>query len=175
MNSGSTGHAVWQVYDQLRTARLNVKYYTRRIATLKSREFWLDLVLAIAAPSSAVAGLWFWSHPIGQGAWKALAVIAAVVAVVKPLLKIGDKVQAMEEAVSAYKALDHDLYCLTLDIDRERAYSPQSQQRFKEALVRKGVLVGRKLEESESMTLKRKCEQEVLTELPGESFFVPEG
>jgi hypothetical protein len=171
--AGDTDHSVWAVYDLLRTARLNVKYYSGRIGELKQRQFWLDFVLAIVAPSSAVAGLWFWEYPLGEIAWKVLAVLAAVIAVVKPLLKYGDKIQTMEEVLAGYKALDHDLYCITLEIQRKKAYTDDLQQTFREALARKGVLVGRVIEHWEDTKLKRQCEQEVCEELPAAAFYVP--
>lgn len=165
---------MWAVYDLLRTARLNTKYYSASIDALKKRQFWLDLLLAVSAPSSAVAGLWFWEHPTGEIAWKILAVMTAVIAVVKPLLQYGPTVQAMEEVLSGYRALDHDLYSLQLDIQREGSYTSELQGRFKEALARKGVLVGRELEHQEDKKLKRQLEMEVREELPAEGFFIPE-
>lgn len=170
----SRDHSVWAVYDLLRTARLNTKYYSARIDELKNRQFWLDLALAVSAPSSAVAGLWFWEYPAGEAAWKVLAVVTAVVAVVKPLLQYGSKIQTMEEVLSGYKALDHDLYTLQLEIQREGSYTTQLQGQFKEALARKGVLVGREVEHTEDKELKRRLEEEVREELPAEGFFVPE-
>lgn len=170
----SRDHAVWAVYDLLRTARLNTKYYSARIDTLKKKQFWLDVLLAVSAPSSAIAGLWLWEYPAGEIAWKVLAVITAVVAVVKPLLQYGPKIQAMEEVLSGYKALDHDLYTLQLDIQRERAYTPRLQNLFKEALARKGVLIGREIEHKEDGVLKSRLEIGIHKELPAEAFFVPE-
>ncbi|WP_347275760.1 hypothetical protein [Candidatus Kuenenia sp.] len=170
----SRDHSVWAVYDLLRTARLNGKYYSACIDSLKKRQLFLDLLLAVSVPSSAIAGLWFWEYSAGEIAWKALAIVTAVVAAVKPLLQYGPKVQAMEEVLSGYKALDHDLYTLQLDIQRERAYNSQLQNRFKEALARKVVLVGREVEHKEDGDLKRRLEKEVCEELPAEAFFVPE-
>lgn len=167
-------HSVWDVYDLLRTARLNVKYYSARIARLRAWSFWLDLILGIAAPSSAVAALWFWETEWGRFAWKWLAVIAAVIAVVKPLLRLGEKTQKMEEALTGYKALDHDLTRLTINVKHERAFSEHSKQQFREALARRGVLVGGQLEFRERKRLKRRCEEEVMRELPAQSLYVPQ-
>lgn len=174
-NNNSTEHPVWAVYDLLRTARLNVKYYSARIASLKRREFLLELVLAVSAPSSAISGLWLWDYEWGKLSWKILAIVAAVVAIIKPLLKLTEKMRKMEESLSGYRALDHDLYRLTLDINREKEFTPEIEQKFKEALARKGMLVCGELEHVEKKRLKRKCEREVMQELPPESFYIPEG
>jgi hypothetical protein len=138
------------------------------------RQFWLNLLLAVSAPSSAIAGLWFWEYPAGEVAWKMLAVVTAVIAVVKPLLQYGPTIQVMEEVLSGYKALDHDLYTLQLDIQREGSYESRLQNQFKAALARKGVLVGRVVEHKEHKDLKRRLEKVVCEELPAEGFFLPE-
>jgi len=83
---------VWGVDDLLRTARLNVKYYSARLAFFQRCNFLLELVLAITAPSSAVAGLWFWKTSTGEFAWTTLGVVAALAAVLKPLLQLDKKV-----------------------------------------------------------------------------------
>ena len=36
-------HAVWTVYDKLRTARLNVKYYSRRLESIERTNFILEI------------------------------------------------------------------------------------------------------------------------------------
>lgn len=83
---------VWDVYDEYRTARLNVKYHAGLLRRQKRISFWLELTLAISAPTSAVAGLWFWQSDIGAILWRIFAVIAAFAAIVKPLLRILTKV-----------------------------------------------------------------------------------
>jgi len=50
-------HPVWIVYDKLRSACLNVKYYSRRLQTLERWNFTLEFPLSATAPSSAIAAL----------------------------------------------------------------------------------------------------------------------
>ena len=93
-------HPVWTVYDRLRTARLNCKYYGRRLQQHERLEFYLQLLLLTTAPSSAVAGLWFWAVPAGQLIWQYTGVAAAMVAVVKPLLGLTKKIKDYEAILS---------------------------------------------------------------------------
>jgi len=86
-------HPVWEVYDLYRTARLNVKYYSELLHRTEIKNFLLDLILLCSAPTSAVAGLWFWETEIGHEVWKYFGVIAAFAAVLKPLfVKLHPKV-----------------------------------------------------------------------------------
>ncbi len=52
----SNNHPVWNVYDELRTARLNVKYYTRRIVVVQRLEVAFTVAFALAAPATAILG-----------------------------------------------------------------------------------------------------------------------
>ncbi len=96
---------VWTVYDKLRTARLNVKYYSRRLEQIERENFWIELILLVTAPTSAIAGLWFWNTEYGSLAWKYLGVIAAVAAILKPLLALTKKIKDFESVVGGYRTL----------------------------------------------------------------------
>lgn len=168
-------HPAWDVYDLYRTARLNVKYYSSRLDRLEKRNFWMELLLAISAPSSVVAGLWFWDTEAGAFIWKTLGALSAFLAVAKPILRLTDKIRSMEEVLCGYRALEHDLYKITVLIKQENQYDTKLQKRFQDILERKGILITKGVESREDRQLKMKCQEEVLTELPTESFYIPGG
>lgn len=134
----------------------------------------MDFILMLAAPSSAVAGLWFWEYPFGKIAWQYLGAVAAFVAIIKPLLGLTKKIKAYEELRSGYRTLEHDLHEISELIIQKGKYDTKIQEEFRKALKRKGILVGKEPDSKENKSLKRRCEQEVLKELPVDSFFVPE-
>lgn len=166
-------HRVWGVYDLLRTARLNVKYYSARLTFFRHYNFALELVLAITTPSSAVAGLWFWKTSTGEIGWTALGVTAAIAAVVKPLLQLERKVGAYTEVLAGYRALEHDLFKIKVLIAQRQAYDQDLQSEFQKALERKGALVSKDPEVSTKEELKRRLVAEVIQELPASAFFIP--
>lgn len=167
-------HPVWDVYDEYRTARLNVKYHAGLLRRQKSINFWLELTLAVSAPTSAVAGLWFWQTDVGAMLWRIFAVIAAFVAIVKPLLGVSGKITNIEETLAGYKSLHHDLQNLTIRIKQEQRFDPVMRQRFYDLLDRKKELVTGSKVETENVRLKRDCERQVILELPVDAFFIPE-
>lgn len=167
-------HPVWSVYDRLRSARLSVKYYCRRLENAERWNFWLDLILLITAPSSAVAGLWFWDTPTGQLAWKWIAIPAAIVAVVKPLLHLTKKIKDYEAVVSGYRILEFDLQEIKIGIEQKRKFDSQLQGDFRRAQQREKTLIGKNPESRESSRIRRICQEEVNQELPPDSFYVPE-
>lgn len=167
-------HPVWGVYDKLRTARLNVKYYSRRLESLERTNFWLELIMLASAPTSAIAGLWFWNEPLGRVAWQYLGVLAAFAAVLKPLLALTRKIKDSESVLAGYRMLEYDLMELKVLIEQKRNYDSALQSEFKKALQREKTLVGKTPETRERLKVKQECETEVLQELPSASFFVPE-
>jgi hypothetical protein len=169
-----TDHPVWSVYDRLRTARLNVKYYCARLARFEAISFWLDLTLLATAPTSAVAGLWFWDTDWGRPVWKLLAVIAALTAVVKPLLNLTKRIKDYETLVSGYRVLEFDLMQVKIGIEQKRKYDNALQADFKRAQDRERSLIAKIPESKEHLKVKVACRNEVDRELPSEAFFVPE-
>lgn len=166
-------HPVWSVYDKLRTARLNVKYYSCRLQTAERWNFWLDLILLATAPSSAIAGLWFWSTPIGNLVWRYFGIITAVIAVTKPMLALPRKIKAYEGVLSGYRGLEFDLMEIKSMVEQKRKYDKAQQEEFKKAIRREKLLVTMCPETRENNAVKVACEKEVLRELPPDSFFVP--
>lgn len=167
-------HPVWAVYDKLRTARLNVKYYSRRLQFFERLNFWFELVLLASAPSSAVAGLWFWNKPAGELVWQYFGVVAAIVALTKPLLMLPKKIKEFESILSGYRVLEYDLMEIKVLVEQSQKYDASLQSEFKKAMSREKALIGKTPETRENTQIKNLCEFEVLKELPAESFFVPE-
>ncbi len=167
-------HPVWTVYDKLRTARLNVKYYSRRLQTLERQNFLIELVLLATAPSSAVAGLWFWEAEYGKVIWQYFGIVAAVTAVLKPLLNLTKRIKEFESVLSGYRTLEYDLMEIKSLVEQKKKYDSALQSEFKKSLQREKALVGKTPETREDRKVKAVCELEVRQELPREYFFVPE-
>ena len=166
-------HPVWDVYDELRSARLNVKYYSSRLSQIERHHFILEAIILCSAPTSAVAGLWFWESESGQVIWKLFGVVAAFVAILKPLLSLTKKIKSFDGILSGYKGLEHDLTEIKIMISQKQKYDQTAQNEFKKALKRKGALIGKDPETKHDNEIKTKSEEEVLRELPSDSFFIP--
>jgi uncharacterized membrane protein YgcG len=168
-------HPVWDVYDEYRTARLNVKYYSGRVHWLSGVNVMMEFMIAAFASSSAVAGFTLWSSQTGKVAWQILAGIAATLAILKPLLRLTEKIKVLEEIIVGYRVLEHDLRTITVLIKQRRTYDEELRVRFAAALERMGALAAKSNENYVDRKLKRRCQAEVAKELPGSSFYVPTG
>jgi len=167
-------HPVWDVYDQLRTARLNELYYGRRLLSYERINFCSEVVVAVTS-SSAVAGLAFWSSEAGNPAWKAMLALAAVVTVLKPLLNLTKRIRSYEELFSGYRLLFHDLKDLRIDISQAQDYTGEHQTRFKKIIEKQRLLADKSPERMEHGRVKSECQAVVLAEFPARAFFIPGG
>ena len=167
-------HAVWDVYDLYRTARLNVKYYGCRVSALDRQNFWVEIVLAATASGSAIAGLAFWNTGPGKSVWQVLIVVSAVLAVAKPLLKYTERIQRLEELIADYRVVEHDLKKIEVAVRQRRSYDQKLHERFIVVMERMNDLVQKKGEYNVNEELRARCEKEVARELPSTHFFVPE-
>ena len=165
---------MWAVYDRLRSASLSVKYYGCRLQHVERVNFWLDLMLFAAAPSSTIAGLGFWKFGMGPFAWQALGAIAAIIAIVKPLLGLAKRIKEYEGMLVGYRTLEYDLMELRTSVSQKRKYDTTLQAQFQKVQQRERVLIGKTPDPRENARLKARCQAEVLKELPADSFFVPE-
>lgn len=168
-------HPVWSVYDKLRTARLNVKYYSCRLSSAEQLNFAMDLVLLATAPTSAIAGLWFWDTDIGKVVWHIFGVLAAITALFKPLLHLPKKIKDYEGVLSGYRVLEYDLRELKTLVEQKQQYDTSMQTELKKILQREKALVAKTPESKERKKVKSACATEVDAEFPPEAFFVPGG
>lgn len=167
-------HPVWALYDMLRTARLNEKYYEKRLAILERNSNICEFVLLASAPTSAIAGMFFWQTDIGSVLWRIFAVVAAVTSIAKPLVFQPKMFKALEVVVYGYRMLSYDLIQLKDEVETTGAYDASIQKEFGKARKRERDLVEKKPERCECKKLLDECTVAVLNEFPEENFFTPE-
>lgn len=166
-------HPVWDVYDEFRTARLNVRYYESRLKKLSKVNSLTEYILAIST-SSSVAGLWFWGNTIGDYVWKGLGALAIFLALGRPIFNPTDKIKKASEILSAYKALDHDFNKLKIKISQNKKYDKPLKEEFNTLLEKEGNIISKYTDESIDDELRKKCTEQVKKELPADSFYIPE-
>ncbi|WP_211217187.1 hypothetical protein, partial [Psychromonas hadalis] len=168
----SNTHPVWDVYDQLRTSRLNEKYYGKRLQKYEQINFFSEIVLAVT--SSAVAGFAFWNNDYGSHVWKGLLILSALIAISKPLLNLTRKIRLYEELLAGYRLLSHDFKDLKIDITQQQDYTVAHQKKFKKIIEKQKTLATKSPERTENIAVKSECMKQVLNEYPTEMFYIPE-
>src|SRR5690348_8608401 len=125
-------HPVWDVYDEFRTACYIVKAYSRRIHQQRRLKLWMDIMLAVFTPSSAVASFLFWNTQSGKIAWNMLIVSAYVIAISKPLLKFDEHIGCLLRSLSAYTHVFNQLEDLKTEISQRGSFEADLREGFTE-------------------------------------------
>lgn len=174
MPTANASHPVWAVYDLLRTVRLNVLYYGRRLRTLERANFWMESTLAVFAPTSAVAGLWFWKTNSGKTVWLCCGVITAILSAIKPVLGLTKRIKGFEGVLSGYRLLEHDLRSIKISIEQKKKYDSSHQAEVKRTHDREKPLISQNIESFPIERIRKQCQIQVNSELPASCFFIPE-
>lgn len=170
----SRNHPVWDVYDEYRTTRLSCKYYSARLGQHERWQFWMEMILAATAPGSAIAGWALWGDDRGKWVWMILMGVSALLAIMKPLLRLYEKAETLEAVTMGYNQLDNDYKKLVIAIRQEKNLTPALQDEFRTLMDRARDLRGKEVvERVPDKKLRSQFEAEVARELPVESFFVP--
>jgi len=172
MDNNSINNPVFDVYDQYRTARLNVRYLEKVLKRLRRNNFLMEFFIAISASSSA-ATIWFFQGHTGEIIWKILTSITALLAIAKPLMKLSDKIKYEEEMFTSYKVLDFDLQRLVFRIREKQCYDEELKLMFGTILDRRRELVKMDKGTTSNERLLEQCYQKVLKELPVDGFYIP--
>lgn len=167
-------HPVWAVYDKLRTARLNVRYYSERLRRLELLDKAMDLALVIAAPTSAVAGLWFFKTDIGKHVWQGLGTVSAFIAAIRPAIQFRKTLKTYEMTIVSYQALEYDLETIRRKVEQRGVYDEELKADFLRALERQRHIDISSPDKIADSRLLKTCTTAVLSEMPSSAFFIPE-
>jgi hypothetical protein len=134
MDTGQTqsddNNAVDGVYNLLRTTRFRSEYYAEKMAIVSRKNLLADVLLAVAVPSSAVAGLPFLGAYYGAAIWGLLTGLASVVSVLKPVLGFGERIKRYGAAAGMYRDFYGQLSTLSTEISQKHNYDETLQTRF---------------------------------------------
>lgn len=166
-------HPVWMVYNMQRTACFNAKYYGHKLRSLERQSRLIDAIIAIAAPTSGIAGLAIWQSSYGKEIWAWIPTVATFLIVYKAATKTTNKLKELEKRVTAYQSLIFDMKEIADKVSVERKYSAASQKLYESAQRRYGA-VFRMPPDKLDDKLVQKYQEEVIKEIPAASLYIPE-
>lgn len=101
-------HRLKNIYDNYREVRLSRDYYACRLVYYKRYNRLYEIVLALGASGSVAAGWYIWKTSYGQAVWGGFSGAAAILAILKPILKISEEVERYSKIHIAYADLTYD-------------------------------------------------------------------
>jgi hypothetical protein len=164
---------VRDVYRELKDARFRLKFYSRRKKLLSRLSVAMDIVLALTAPTSTLTGFFIWDTTIGKWLWSILAMVAALVAVVKPFLRITAHIDDLNQLIGVYEVLDYELGELRIAISQDQGYDDAHRARFDEVREKKKDILSVSYEPDPGARVRKELLAEVDEELPEDAFYYP--
>jgi hypothetical protein len=119
---------VVRLYDLYRNCLTKSKYYGHKLIFFKRLALTMDILIALAA-SSAFTGQAIMKTSIGLNVASFLLLISAVIAVIRPILKIGESIDLYSKLYYAYTELFYRIESLNDDIRRENALTKVHQKK----------------------------------------------
>lgn len=167
-------HPVWSIYDSLRDARYETKYYTAKLERTRRKARDLEILLAIVVPSSAASGLSIWASVYGQVVWGVLVSAASILAIAKPFLGFSEAIQSYASTAERWRAIDSQLSRLRTDIASEQTYGDSMRARYSEIGHSIDVAINSAPIEDPDEKLRISVQSAVNKEIPVVSLFIPE-
>lgn len=171
-----TNQPVLEVYNDYKTAVWNVLIQQAELDWLKRLNYWIEIPLAILA-SSTIAGLTIWETVAGGAIWKILGIATAILAIVKPFMRIPEKIEQRGKMLADYCGLEHSLEKIKKLISQQRKYDDKLRQQYLKVLDKKGEIrekyTGSNYLKSSEAT-KKHCREKVERRLPPSEFYFPE-
>lgn len=161
-----------EVYELQCTSRMNAIYYGRRLDALQKEAFFMEVTTAITASGSGVAALALWNQGVGQLAWQALALTAAVVAVVKPLRAPGKRIEVFTRQQQGYHGNFFALKKLAFAIRQGGAVTDDHRKRF-DSVYDRHVQLNTEDETTPDEKIRAAAQEAVRKELPAAEFWWP--
>jgi hypothetical protein len=150
---------------------MNRRYYACRLQEIQRWLTVLDIVVAISA-SGTIAAWSVFKDGGGSFAWKTFAAVAAVVAVVKPFLRLSKDVERYSELVVGYAAVYFDMKAIVQDIKTEGRVTDEAWARF--SVVRQRTKdLGLKDDLIPKRKLHQRCFHEVNNQIPSATLWWP--
>jgi hypothetical protein len=164
---------VERLWDDARTARLSELYYGQQLRSLTRWNFAVELLVAIAASGSGIAGWAVWQDKIGTPLWACVAGGAAILAVAKPLLTLDRRIRNATRQQLLYRGLLSTLENLAFDIQQAGTLSVEQRRRFLRAreTLRQAADGDDPAPSADVLSL---LQTRVNTEMPAESLWVPQ-
>jgi hypothetical protein len=173
-NSRNLQHPVWNIYDQLRTTRLNVLYYEEKLQFSERLQLFMQIILAATVPSSAIAGFEIWDFWLGKYAWEIFVSSSSLVAFIQPFLGLSKKIKQYDELATGYKVLFYDLQDIRQKIEEDKGYGNTHKKLFKVAKTRRTRLEVKETGIRLNKNLRKRCQTAVGLELPAKQFYIPD-
>jgi hypothetical protein len=160
------------LWDNARTARLSELDYGERLDRLSRWNIIFELLVAIGASGSGIAGWAVWQDKIGAVVWASIAGLAAVIAIAKPLLALDRRIRHATRQQQLYRGILSSLENLAFDIQQAGTLSAENRRRYQRA--RENLRQAEDADDpAQNLRQLEQLQKRVDKEMPAHSLWVP--
>jgi hypothetical protein len=162
-----------ELYDTYRSSLLNKLYYGRMLARYRVINTIFETLIAIGATGSGISGAALWQvEPYGQLVWTSIATSAATLAVAKPILQIGSKVERYTKLYTGHLFNSLSLWALISKVKREQELTDDIIQKLEQAQERH-VEISQDDDPYPNKRVHKICEAAVRLQVPDKALWWP--
>jgi hypothetical protein len=130
----------------------------------------MEVAVASTASGSAIAGWTVWATMIGSYVWAGLGAITAVIAIAKPFLNFGAKIEVDSKLMTDYRAIGASIENIVFNIQQRKFIADEDRKRYSDLRDRKQK-ADAQLPEKLNDTLLSACEARVLKDRPADTLW----
>jgi hypothetical protein len=170
--NGAGYEFVQACWDDARHCLLFDCYYGHKLHSVRNWNRGMEIVVAVTASGSAIAGWAFWTTMVGGYIWGGLGAIAATIAVIKPFLNLGATIESYSKLITEYRAVNAALENTIFNIQQRDRIADEDRKRFDDLRNRRQKA---DLEMPERVDAKQvsSCQARVLQDRPADSLWAP--
>ena len=129
-------YSLQAIYTLYKETLVNAKYYGRKLNRAQQYNLFFEIVLALGATGSGIAGWSLWessipgSREMGAAIYAVIASLAAAFAILKPLLQMSQRVERYSKLFTSYQNLYVRSRILALRIASREALLDEHRRSF---------------------------------------------
>ncbi|MDE2166103.1 MAG: hypothetical protein KGJ66_07175 [Alphaproteobacteria bacterium] len=160
------------LYDDLRTACFNKKYYGRQLTIARRSNNATEFILAITASGTGIGSWEAFQAGIGHDVWVALATASALIAILKPIVKLADRVERYAKLHGEYSKLFATLQSVAGQVRMNQSFTPELQKVHQTAQATFSKLADDD-DPSPSARVLKELQRQVNEEIPADRLWLP--
>lgn len=160
------------IHREFRTALLNKKYYASRLSWYQTANWWYEILIALGATGSGIAGFAFWKSGAGAIVWGTISGASIVLSTLKPIIDLPKQIERYSKLSGAYSKIYKSFRVMEQEFD-EGGLTDAHLEKFKQ-LRSQLVDLAPDDDPRPDVTFIKRLEGEVNAEIPVASLWMPE-
>jgi hypothetical protein len=172
MDAATSRGYLKNIHDEYRTALLNKKYYGARLQRYRRLNRMLEILIAVGAAGSAIAGFSVWQQGYGVTVWAVISGTSIVLATIKPLLDLPAQIERYAKLTGEYAKVSETYRNIEQDITAAKGLKTEQLETFNQ-IRRRAVELAELDDPDPDQSIVQKAYDDVNREVPAATLWMP--